>query len=131
MDKEINNKLIEIFQLKELARNISAVNNDGERVMKTKNPDKIGDAVAEIVDMENEVRIATKRLLETKRKVIGQIESLDNTVYYDILFLLYVKNSSYRELEKEMNYSRSQLWRIHNDALAEFERKYGSEYLET
>lgn len=128
IDKIISNKLVEIYQLKTLASNIS-VANDGEKVISSINPDKLGDSVAKIVDMEREVDALVDELLEKKKNIVLQIESMENTEHYNFLFLRYIKRASYKDIEEEMHYSRVQLWRIHEDAMNEFEKKYGSEYL--
>ncbi len=55
LNRMINNKLIELAQLKELACSISAVSNE-ERVMTTPNFDKIGTKQAKIDEIERKIK---------------------------------------------------------------------------
>ena len=54
IDKMINNKLSEIYQLKNLACSIS-ISDNSERVQTSSDKDALGNAVSKIVDLEREV----------------------------------------------------------------------------
>ena len=58
LNRMINNKLVEIAQLKELACSVSAIQT-GERVQTTPNYDKIGTAYAKIDEMERVIKSQT------------------------------------------------------------------------
>lgn len=128
LDRMINNKLSEIYQLKTLACTIS-VTNDGEKVKASISQDRLGDSVAKIVDMEKETDKMIDELLELKKKIISQIENIEDTNYYYVLFLRYIKRDTFENIAKKMNYSKQQIWRIHNNALNEFEKQFGEGYL--
>lgn len=128
LDKTINNKLAEIYQLKSLACNISVV-IDGEKVKSSGSQDRLGDAMAKIIDMERETDEIIDKMVDLKKKIVLQIESLENTNHYEILFARYIKRDSFEDIVKKTHYSRQQVWRIHSEALNEFEKKFGDEYL--
>lgn len=128
MDKTVQNKLSEIYQLKTLATNIT-VATDKERVQTSGNKDKIGDIVSKILDLENETSLLIDDYLRKKKKIINEIESMSNKNYYHVLFSKYVEYKTMDEIAEKMDYSWRQIIRIHGSALMEFEKKYGKEYL--
>lgn len=129
LNSMIDNKLAEIYQMKTLVCSIS-VTNESEKVKKTFNQDKMGDTIAKIVDMETETNKMIDDMLELKKKIIQQIEYIENTKYYDVLFCRYIRKMTYEKIAEKLNYSIVQVFRIHEKALEEFENLYGNEYLE-
>ena len=81
IDQIINNKLSEIYQLKNLACSIS-VSSDSDRVQTSSNQDPLGNAVAKIVDLENEDKPdwCPLREMPEKKKTIGT-ESETERIY--------------------------------------------------
>lgn len=134
LNRTIDNKLIELAQLKELAYGISSI-TVSEKVQSSTNYDKIGNACAKIYDMENEIDKIIDDYVDSKNHIISQIESIEKEIYYEILFLRYVKKNkddrrySFEEIAIEINSSYRNTTRLHKKALAEFERKFGDEYL--
>ena len=85
--------------------------------------------------MENEIDKIIDDYVDSKNHIISQIESIEKEIYYEILFLRYVKKNkddrrySFEEIAIEINSSYRNTTRLHKKALAEFERKFGDEYL--
>lgn len=127
IDKMINNKLSEIYQLKNLACSIS-ISDNSERVQTSSDKDSLGNAVSKIVDLEREVNDCIDKFSEKRRKIIAQIDSLENDMYYQVLFSRYIEQKTFEKIAEDNEYSVRQILRIHGDALSEFERLYGSEY---
>lgn len=73
----INNKLVELAQLKELACSISAVSNE-ERVMTTPNFDKIGTKQAKIDEIERNIDAMVDDYIIKRDKIISQIDSMED-----------------------------------------------------
>lgn len=128
LNRMIDNKLSEIYQLKTLVCSIS-VATDTEKVKSSGSQDKMGDAIAKIVDMEKEADNMIDNMLNVKKKIIGQIESIENTNYYDVLFCRYIAKMTFDKIATKLNYSKMQVLRIHGDALNEFEKRFGQAYL--
>jgi hypothetical protein len=76
LNKMINNKMIELAQMKEMAYSIKAVGTD-ERVMSSSDPDKTGCAYAKIEEMEEKINGMIDNYIDTKEKIINQIESIE------------------------------------------------------
>jgi DNA-directed RNA polymerase specialized sigma subunit len=49
---------------------------------------------------------------------------------YTVLTARYVSGKTIEDIAKDMSYSRMQVDRIRNNALSEFEKMYGNEYLD-
>jgi hypothetical protein len=83
LNKMINNKMIELAQMKEMAYSIKAVGTD-ERVMSSSDPDKTGCAYAKIEEMEE--------------KINGMIDDK-----YDILCVSLIPGAGKTTVEKMFN----------------------------
>lgn len=124
----INNKLTEIAQLRELSCSISAVKNE-ERVLSSSDPDKIGATYAKIDEMERNLDKMIDEYTNKKNTIIGQIDSIEDEDYYNILFSRYIEKKTFEVIATEMNYSWRQIIRLHGKALRRFEEKYGEQYM--
>lgn len=124
IDRMIKNKLSEIYQLKTMACNVT-VSNDNERVQTSGAKDKVGAVVSKIVDMEHEV----DNMIDKRCDIVAQIESMENTEFYDMLAQIYILKKELKvvAIEKKMSYSHAK--RLHGQAIDEFEKMYGEKYL--
>lgn len=128
-NRMINNKLVEIAQLKELACSISAIQT-GERVQTTPNYDKIGTAYAKIDEMERKLDKLIDTYVDKKNHIISQIDGVEDEMLYNILFARYIERKTFEKIATELEYSWRQIIRLHGKALKQFENQYGEEYLE-
>lgn len=128
LEKMIQNKLSEIYQLKSIACSIS-ISNDSDKVQKSSDKDKLGATVSKIVDLEKE----TNRLVEDfsmKRKlIIEQIDSIEDTDSYHVLSMRYISKNTFEEIAVKTNWSLRKVFLIHGKALKEFENRFGEKYL--
>ena len=128
LNRMINNKLIEIQQLRVMATNVSAVSNE-EKVQSTPNFDKMGATFAKIEEMEEKLDSLIDDFIDKKNHIIAQIDGIDNELSYVILFSRYIERKSLEKIATELNYSYKSINRYHGAALKEFEEKYGKEYI--
>ena len=129
LDKMIQNKLSEIYQLKTMACSVT-VSNEKERVQTSSDNDRLGSTVAKIVDLEKETDMLVDRFIDKRSHIISQIDGLDNIDYYHVLSMRYVARDTFETIAEKTNWSIRRVFSIHGDALKEFEKLYGSEYLE-
>lgn len=124
LERQIQNKLSEIYQLKTMACSVT-ISNDNERVQTSGGKDKVGAVVSKIVDMENEV----DNMIDKRCNIVAQIESMENTEFYDMLAQIYILKKELKvvAIEKKMSYSHAK--RLHGQAIDEFEKMYGEKYL--
>ena len=128
LDKMIQNKLSEIYQLKTMACSVT-VSNEKERVQTSSDNDRLGSTVAKIVDLEKETDMLVDKFIDKRSHIISQIDGLDNIDYYRVLSMRYVARDTFETIAKKTNWSIRRVFSIHGDALKEFEKLYGSEYL--
>ena len=128
LEKQIQNKLSEIYQLKTMACSVTVSNSDGERVQTSTDKDRLGSTVAKIVDLEKETDRLVDEFVDKRNHIIGQIDNMENADYYHILSLRYVSRDTFDNIADKTGWSKRHVLRIHGQALLEFEKKYGSEY---
>ena len=128
INRMINNKLVELSQLKELACSISAVSSE-DRVMSTPNFDKIGTKQAKIDEMERNIDALVDEYIIKRDQIVSQIDSMEDENVYNVLFSRYIEKKTFEVIATEMNYSWRQTVRLHGIALKKFEQKYGATYL--
>ena len=115
LDKLIENKLIEIQQLKALADNTTG-NMTGDRVQTTRNPNRIPDAICRYIDIEQEIKGHVDEYIRAKQRVISVIEQLSPTEY-DILHKIYVQGLTMYDVADKYDRTYSWVTTIHGRAL--------------
>lgn len=128
LDRRIQNKLSEIYQLKTMACSVT-VSSDKERIQSSGSKDKLGDIVSKIADLEKETDEIIDKFIEKRNRIINQIDQMENIDYYDILSKRYVGKQTFEEIAKTSHWSIRKVFMIHNKAVTEFENRYGKEYL--
>lgn len=128
LDLMVKNKISELSALRELCYGLSAISTE-ERVQTSLKPDKIGSMVAKIDDLERKTDQLIDEYVDKRRKIIDQIDSMDDKLVYNILFARYIQKKTLERIAADMNYSFRQITRLHGKALLEFEKRYGQEYL--
>lgn len=114
------------IEIKEIERqkalNIVAP-TDGDRVQ-TSARDALGDILSKTVDMDGEIG----RYVEEYRVIKGQVDTLSGNFAPAYVYRRYAMNQSMNEITRDLNISRSTAYRIRENALREFEKKYGRTY---
>ena len=128
LDRMIQNKLSEIYQLKTMACSVT-VSNDGERIQNSGDKDRMGSAVAKIVDFERETDELVDSFVRKRNRIIEQIDSIENLDFYHVLSMRYVARDTFETISVKTNWSIRKIFSLHGKALLEFEKMYGSEYL--
>lgn len=106
-----------------------SVSNDGERVQNSGDKDRMGSAVARIVDLERETDSLVDSFVRKRKKIVEQIDSIEDVDYYHVLSMRYVSRDTFESIAEKTNWSIRKVFTLHGKALLEFERLYGSEYL--
>lgn len=132
IDKRIKNRISEAEHWRDIAMSTGSKPLDGVKVQESKETDKMATAISLAVDYENESERLAKELIELKAKIIEQISGLhEEELHYNLLYGFYVNGKNYNELVVSENYSYRQIRRHFEEALKEFEGKYGSCYVKT
>lgn len=128
LDRMIQNKLSEIYQLKTMACSVT-VSNDGERVQNSGDKDRMGSTVAKIVDLERETDELVDSFVKKRKRIIEQIDSIEDLDFYHVLSMRYIARDTFETIAVKTNWSIRKIFSLHGKALLEFEKQYGSEYL--
>lgn len=120
LDKVIKNKLIEKEQWKAMAESTTAPLGQ-ERVQSSGNQQKMADAVARMIEIEQEIDKYIDQLIDTRQNVIHTIEQLSADLY-DVLHKKYIQLKDFQEIanEKEMTYTN--VTTLHGRALNEVQK---------
>lgn len=127
LDRMIKNKMTELSQYRDLIYGLSAVVNE-ERVQKSPDFDKMTGKVAKVLKIESKIDELIDEYVDKKNLIISQIDSMENEIYYEILFARYIEKKTFEKIADEMMYSWRQIIRLHGKALQEFEKIYGKTY---
>lgn len=120
-DKQIQNKLAEIYRLRTMAIGIS-VATDKEKIQTSSDKDKIGNFVSKIIDMEHEI----DDMIDKRYKIVKEIESIDDLESYDILANVYVLGKELKTVAVEKKVTYRHFLRMHDKAISDFSDKYSS-----
>jgi DNA-directed RNA polymerase specialized sigma subunit len=115
LDRLIENKMIEVQQLKELVCNTSPTLT-AERVQSSGNPHRMADAIGKYIDLENEINHRIDEFVNAKNDVISVIEQLDATEY-DILHKVYVQDFTLYDVAEKYDRTYSWVTTIHGRAI--------------
>lgn len=120
LNRMINNKLVEIKQLKDLACGISSI-NFGDRVQSSPNFDKIGSKMAKIDELERELDESIDSYADIKNQIIEQILMMKSEKHKEILLDKYVNFKSISEIASDFNMTERGCKKAHKKAIEEFE----------
>ena len=124
----IEAKLDEINRLRDMVCRISVPMN-GEKVKSSSDPDKLTNTVAKIIKLEKEIDKNVEQLVSLRKKIISQIDAISDPLYYSFLTYRYVQQLSTKEIFSKMNIGKTAMFKIQKNALLEFEKIYGEEYI--
>ena len=127
LDKMIQNKLSEIYQLKTMACSVT-VSNDGERVQTSSDKDRLGSTVAKIVDLEKETDRLVDSFIDLKKETMLIIRMIKSERHREILFKKYLEQKSLYEIAEELGMTDRGCKKAHKRALEEFEKNKNTIY---
>ena len=121
MDVRIGQRITELNQMRERLSLIAGIDYAKDRVQTS--PASGNKQVEDIVDYERDIINMINRETELKHKIIGEIQTLDNPIYVDILFRRYVECLSFERIACDMGYVYNYVCNLHGEALETFARQ--------
>ena len=115
-DTHINVKLEELSRIKALSTKITATLKQ-DVVSGGGNQDKIGDAVAKIVDLEREINAIIDAYVDLKRQVEEVVEKVTDPDEAAVIYKRYFLHERWEQIAMEMNMSHRTVTRLHGRAL--------------
>lgn len=117
----IEQKQERIKEIWESASTVRAVRFDLEKVQGGGHSDKIGEAVAKIVDLETEVENDIVNLVYRQHEITNQIHKLANPNYMKLLYKRYIEGKDLQTIADEINFTYQYVLELHGKALKAFE----------
>ena len=117
----IQNKLVEVYQLRCLAESITAQMGT-EPVQTSGVSDKVGNISAKIVDLEQKINRMIDIFIDKKQEHIEVIEQVEDTLLYTILHKRYVQGKKMNTIAQEEHYTEVHISNKHQEALDEVQR---------
>ena len=127
LDKMIQNKLSEIYQLKTMACSVT-ISNDSERVQTSSDKDRLGSTVAKIIDLEKETDRLVDSFIDLKKETMLIIRMIKSERHREILFKKYLEQKSLYEIAEELGMTDRGCKKAHKRALEEFEKNKNTIY---
>lgn len=115
-DTHINSKLEDLHHLKDLATKVTT-SYGAEPVACSGNSDKIGDVVACIVDLENEINREIDAFIDLKRQANDVINKVKHPDQLKVLYLRYFQYKQWEQIALEMCMTYRNVCYIHGNAL--------------
>lgn len=115
-DTHIQTKLEELSQLKASITKITTTLK-ADVVSSSGSQDKLGDAVAKIVDLQNEINADIDRFVDAKKEVSSVLEKMDDPDQLQVLERRYVLFETFEQIAYEMNMTYRNVCYIHGKAL--------------
>ena len=130
IDRRIKDQMSEYEKWISIATSTGSNSGNTDRVMSSGSQDKMADAVVKAIDYSIESNENAILLTNLKHTITNQICGIKNEQFYNVLFSHFVDGEKIDEIKLgKYDYSYKQKRRILLDAMDEFERKYGEEYL--
>lgn len=114
LDVQIKQKEGELARLKSETENITPILS--ERVQ-TSASDKLSAKIAEIVDIEQDIKKRKTELIIKRHNIIEKIHTLKDPVLVEILYKRYIEYKNYKEIAEEMHYNINYVMRLKSKAL--------------
>lgn len=78
------------------------------------------DRIARYIDIQDEVNEMIDCLLDSKAKLLKEINRMDDGIHKTILIRRYVMNQSWEEIAELLSYTKQHITRLHGTALQQF-----------
>lgn len=115
-DTQINDLTQEIETLRSMATKITACMNQ-VAVSGSGNQDKLGDAVAKIIDLEGKIYNKVCQFTNSKWKIIDAVGKLEDTDQVKVLHKRYSEYKPWDQIAVEMECTTRNVHNIHSKAL--------------
>lgn len=115
-DAHINNRLSDLAELQSLVTKITATISP-VCVSGSGNKDRLGDAIAKIIDMQDEINRKIDKYVDLKREISALLEQIQDADQVKVLHMRYFEYKPWEQIACEMNYSYRNVCYVHGKAL--------------
>lgn len=114
---EITYTLEELEKMRTMITQVKAAQSDSERVKSSGSQDPLGNAIATLVMMEEEMCDKVSTMKEIKREIEYTLSQIKDSNLKNILCLRYLLDKSWEEIAITLNISYRHTTRLHGVAL--------------
>ena len=118
-DIKIDSGVEELSRLNALATRVTSAMS-GDVVSRTRNNDTLGDTVAKIIKLQEDIDREVDRYVDLKREVTELLDRMENPVYYQILHSRYILYKTWEQIACDMDFTYQWVCELHGRALQEF-----------
>lgn len=123
-DAIIEQKMKEQADLEELSKCVRAIDYGKDRVSSSGTGDApFVNPVLKIVMLEQEINAEIDKYVDLKRKITGEIQSLQDPQFIKVLFKRYVEYKGFDKIAVELGCSERNVYTIYGQALKDFTEK--------
>lgn len=123
-DVIIEQKMKEQADLEELSKRVRTIDYGKDRVSSSGTGDApFVNPVLKIVMLEQEINAEIDKFVDLKRKITGEIQSLQDPQFIKVLFKRYVEYKGFDKIAVELKCSERNVYTIHGQALKDFTEK--------
>lgn len=123
-DVIIEQKMKEQADLEELSKCVRTIDYGKDRVSSSGTGDApFVNPVLKIVMLEQEINAEIDKYVDLKRKITGEIQSLQDPQFIKVLFKRYVEYKGFDKIAAELKCSERNVYTIHGQALKDFTEK--------
>ena len=119
-DVLIDSKLEELATLNSIVKRITPVMNTTGGGSGTGNQDKLGDTIAKIVDLQEEINRDVDIFVDMKREAGKLLKKVKKPEHYKVLHKRYILGESLERITVEMGYTHRGMCYLHGRALQAF-----------
>lgn len=121
LDVSIQNKLDELEKLRDKTKSVTSPWSDEEPVQHTRNVHALEQAIARIVDLEEEIASDIAFMQVKRAEVMDVISKAGDWQEERLLYLRYFKHECWEKIAVTMNISIRHVYRLHGRALQDIE----------
>ena len=118
VEQRINNKLEQVQALRALAEKTASILLCTANA-KNASPHRMGEAIAKMVDLEAEINIDIKSLVDLKTETVTVIKCVKPIELRTLLEMRYLNFKTWEQIADDMGYDLRWVYRLHGKALSE------------
>lgn len=129
LEKLIETKKLEIDEINSILYKIKTTNIQFDKVQSSGNNNYVIEKmIDEKIKYEKELDDNISNMIKFKRECSAMIDKIDNNIYKIILYKYYFNNETYDKIADYCGYSSRWIYKLHSEALKEFDKIYNSSY---
>ena len=121
---QIQQKLLQVKELRELRGNLGSFDYSKERVQTSGCSNTVEESTIKLLTLENEVQQDIINYAIRKDQIVNEIHTLNDPIHINLLFKRYVEFKRLEVISVEMGYTYPYIRELHGVALQNFQSSY-------